>query len=74
MKVGAITDRSWNGDQREANQTPEHTGEGGFHPGHHDERIMRAKGGEMSKCAVQAGDSDVVETGWPMSQKFQSDV
>ena len=74
LKVGAIADRSWNGDQGEANQTPEYAGEGGFHPSHHDERIMGAKGGEMSKRAVQASDSDVVETGGPMSQKFQSDV
>jgi hypothetical protein len=74
LEVRSIPYGCGDSDEWGADESAQNAGEGGFHSGDNNQGVVVAEGVEMSKCPMEACDTDVIESGGVMSKKFQGDV
>ena len=70
LEVGSIPHGCGNGDEGRADESAQYAGECGFHSGNNNQGVVVAEGLEMSKCPMEACDTDVIKSGGVMAKKF----
>ena len=70
LKAGAIADAGWHGDHRPLDESANDAWQGAFHAGHHNQHAGRPEPVEAVEQAVQARNSDIVQTLHLVAQQF----
>jgi hypothetical protein len=70
LEVGSVTHGCGDGNEGGADKSAQNAGEGCFHSGDNNQGMVIAEGIEMLKGPVEAGDTNVIESGGAMPKKF----
>ena len=70
FEVGSVTHGCGDSDEGGTDESAQYAGECGFHSGNNNQGVVVAEGLEMSKCPMEACDTDVIKSGGAMAKKF----